>query len=233
LFYCEIKVNFVGNTGIRNVMAITDGALRVRGMVGNPRFSNDAGENIPTRDLLGEGQIQIVRNHPVWKQPTNGIVLLRDIDISLNLAYYMGESEQRSAVLLTDVKVEGNLCRYSLGVMVERLPGCTDENIERSIKNLEEVEKKGLRSYLDRTDEERKADKGQFRDFTGSLDKILNDCLAGMDFENSIRWSKNPQFKCSCGVERVWRTLRLLPVADVRELLLDDGDVKVTLSLIF
>lgn len=226
-----LKVNFVGNTGIRNVMAITDGELKVRGMVGEPRFSNGQGENIRTKDLLGEGQIQIVRNHPSWKQPTNGIVLLRDINIPLNLAFYMAESEQRSAVLLTDVKVEGNLCRYALGVMVERLPGCTDENIEISIKNLEEVEKKGLRSYLDRTDEERKADKGQFRDFTPSLDKILNDCLAGMDFENSIRWSKSPQFRCSCGIERVWRTLRLLPANDVRELIQADGDVEVRCEL--
>ena len=212
-------------------MAITDGDLKVRGMVGEPRFSNGQGENIRTKDLLGEGQIQIVRNHPAWKQPTNGIVLLRDINIPLNLAFYMAESEQRSAVLLTDVKVEGNLCRYALGVMVERLPGCTDENIEISIKNLEEVEKKGLRSYLDRTDEERKADKGQFRDFTPSLDKILNDCLAGMDFENSIRWSKSPQFRCSCGIERVWRTLRLLPANDVRELIEADGDVEVSYRL--
>lgn len=147
--------------GIRNVMAITDGDLKVRGMVGEPRFSNGQGEKITTKDLLGEGQIQIVRNHPSWKVPTNGITLLRDINIPLNLAFFMAESEQRSAVMITDVKVEGNLCRYALGVMVERLPGCTDENLEISIKNLEEVEKKGLRTYLDRTDVERKADPGK------------------------------------------------------------------------
>ncbi len=55
----------------------------------------------------------------------------------------MAESEQRSAAIITDIKVEGNLCRHALGVMVERLPGASDENIETSISNLENVEKKG------------------------------------------------------------------------------------------
>ena len=59
--------------------------------------------------MLGDGQVQVVRNHPTWKNPTNGIVALRDIQIPLNLAFYMAESEQRSAVLLTDVKIEGGL----------------------------------------------------------------------------------------------------------------------------
>jgi redox-regulated HSP33 family molecular chaperone len=155
----------------------------------------------------------------------NGIVALRDTPIALNLALYMAESEQRSAVILTDVKVDGNLCRYALGVMVERLPGATEENIEKSIKNLEEVEKKGLRSYLDRTPEERAMDKGDFRDFTPSLDRILDDCMAELGEE--LRWSKAPSFRCSCGIEKVWRTLRLIPVSDVRSLIAEGQDVEV------
>ena len=221
-----LQVNLVGNTGVGNLMAITDGNLKVRGMIGQPRFSNGQGEDIRTRDLLGEGQVQVVRNHPAWKNPTNGIVLLRDIQIPLNLAFYMAESEQRSAVMLTDVKVEGGLCRYALGVMVERLPGATEENIDASIANLGEVEKKGLRTYLDRTPEERQQDTGMFRDFTPSLDKIIDECLGKMG-EDSIRWSKSPEYRCTCGPEKVWRTLRLLPLDDVRDIVKTDGEVEV------
>ena len=75
---------------------------------------------------------------------------MRDVDVSLNLALYLQESEQRTAAMITDVFVEGNLCRHALGVIVERLPGVSDENIERSITNLGAVERKGLRSYLTR-----------------------------------------------------------------------------------
>ena len=86
-------------------------------------------------------------------------------------------------------------------VLVERLPGATDENIEMSIKNLESVERAGLHSYLVRTDEERSEDNGMFRDFSAPLNKILDDCLANMG--ENIRWSKNPRYRCGCGIDKV------------------------------
>ena len=116
--------------------------------------------------------------------------------------------------------------------MMERLPGATDENIDTSIANLGEVEKKGLRSYLDRTDEERSQDSGLFRDFTPSLQKIIDECLGTMGGDGvSIQWSKTPHYRCTCDVERVWRTLRMLPLDDVREIIREKGDVEVRSSI--
>eukprot|EP01038_Epipyxis_sp_PR26KG_P010234 gene10234-13766_t len=221
-----LQVNLVGDSGVRNMMAITDGNLKVRGMLGQPKFSNNDGENIRLKNLLGEGQVQVVRNHPSWKVPMNGIVQLRDVSIALNLALYMTESEQRSAFLLTDVKIDGNLCRHALGVMVERLPGAIEENIELSIKNLENVERKGLRQYLERSDEERTSDNKMFRDFSDSLNKIVDDCIVGMDAD-SIRWSKQPKFKCSCGVDRVWRALCLLPKSDIQSIVDQEEEISM------
>ncbi|KAJ1439316.1 heat shock protein Hsp33 [Ochromonadaceae sp. CCMP2298] len=215
---------------------------------------------VGVKELLGEGQVQVVRNHPSWKTPMNGITELRDTSISLNLAMYMSESEQRPAAIVSEVNVQGNLCRYSLGVMVERLPGCSDENMERSIKNLEAVSRRGLRSYLDRPElgavggegvgdggeggaltlstegvkvqeggQTQKSQwqegegllaqnqEGDFRSFEAILDKIMDDCLDGMD-EGSLRWGKSPQFRCSCGIEKVWRTLRLLPADEIESI---------------
>jgi len=212
-----LQVNMVGSTGLRHVTAITDGELKVRGMVGESQFNMGApADNIKIKELLGEGQVQVIRNHPDWKSPMNGITALRDTSIPLNLALYMGESEQRPTALLADVKVQGGLCRYALGVMVERLPGATEDNIETSISNLGAVDTRGLRSYLDRTDEERQ-EGGMFRNFEDSLHRILDDCLVSMD-KDSIRWSKAPTFRCSCGIEKVWRTLRLLPLEEVQSI---------------
>ena len=90
------------------------------------------------------------------------------------------------------------------------------------------LEKKGLRSYLDRSDDERSQDAGLFRDFTPSLQKIIDECLGTMGGDGvSIQWSKTPQYRCTCDVERVWRTLRMLPLDDVREIIRDNGDVEV------
>jgi molecular chaperone Hsp33 len=223
-----IQVNLVGNTGLQNIMAISDGDLRTRGLVGKPRFSMalpPLDDEIKTRDILGEGQIQVVRNHPTWKKPQNGIVALRDTKISLNLALYMVESEQRSAIMLTDIKVEGNLCRHALGIMVERLPGCTEENVEISIKNLEAVEKKGLRSYLDRSNEEVILDDKMFRSMDPPLNKMLDDCLNGMG--EDIRWCKIPKFRCSCGPDKIIRTLKLIPREEVNQILAEQNGVEV------
>lgn len=223
-----LQVNLVGTAGIKNVMVITDGDLKCRGMVGNSQIALSEDDSEYTRNLFGEGQVQVVRNHPTWNQPSNGITNLRDIKIPLNLALYMSESEQRPCVLLADVRVEGSLCRHALGIMMERLPGATEENIERSIRNLEVVEKKGLRSYLDRTETERKLDPndtGMFRDFAPVLGQVLDDCF--VDMGESFRFVKTPRYRCSCSVDRIWRTLRLLPKDELQEIIDAEENVEM------
>ena len=84
-----LQVNLVGNTGLGNVMAITDGELKARGTVRNRSFETLDPSVLRMREMLGDGQVQVVRSHPLWKYPTNGIVALRDVKISLNMALYM------------------------------------------------------------------------------------------------------------------------------------------------
>lgn len=55
--------------------------------------------------------------------------------------------------------------------------------------------------------------------------------LLGMD-KDSIRWSKLPQFRCSCGMDRVWRALRLLPKEEVSDLVAAGENVEVTINTI-
>lgn len=236
-----LQVNIVGGdpNRIRNVMVVTDGDLSVRGLVGNPEFKMSSNKpELSVMDVFGEGgQLQVVRNHPDYKQPQVGIVALRDADISLNIAMYMQESEQKAAAIITDCLVEGGLCRHALGVIVERLPGVTDESIETSIDNLGAVEKKGLRNYLTRTPEEiaqiekdnqEKGVQGEmFRDFEPVMEQILDDVMKNMDDGGTLRWTKNPSFRCSCGVDRVWRTLSILPKEDIEKIVEEEELVEI------
>ena len=51
-------MNLVGTRGLKNVMAITDGELQIRGMIGSPRFSvATLSDRVSLQDLLGEGQV--------------------------------------------------------------------------------------------------------------------------------------------------------------------------------
>jgi len=138
----------------------------------------------------------------------------------------MAESEQRAAALITDINVTGNLCRHALGVMIEKLPGATDENVEKSIANLEVVEKKGLRSFLEMTADEREQQKTMFRSMEDPLNRILDECLSSM-VNDSIRWDKKPKFRCSCGMDKVWRTLRLLPRSEIESILLEPQELVI------
>lgn len=248
----SLQINLVGTHGMKNIMAITDGELNIRGMVGNPQFTTDiAATEISMDELLGPGQTQIVRTHPTWKHPMNGITELRNTSVSMNLALYMGESEQRPTAILTEVHIEDGHCVSALGIMVETLPGAVEENIETSITNLGLVQKKGLQSYLSLANNApsdqtagfiptmttmgggalNEAEQSRAAEILASLDtpidKILDDCMVGMDV-GSIRWSKTPIFKCSCGVKKVYRALKLLPKSEVQSMVDCGEDVNVS-----
>ena len=58
-----MQVNLVGTAGIRHLTVVTDGELKVRGMVGEPRFFAASSavdkSSISTSKLLGEsGQVR-------------------------------------------------------------------------------------------------------------------------------------------------------------------------------
>jgi molecular chaperone Hsp33 len=156
-----------------------------------------------------------MRNHPTFKSPATGITSLRDTSIAYNLALYLAESEQRTAALLTDVSVVQGRCAHALAVLMERLPGCTDEKIESAIANLQTVQQKTLSSYLQ---DSVAAISPTSSSTHTALDRILDDCLISMDAD-SIRWSKKPSLRCNCSRDRLLSALRLLSAKDKEELL--------------
>ena len=246
------QINIVGNDGLRYVTSIVDGDLRIKSKVADPNFNIDS-KQYNLKDLFGDiGQVQVVRNHPTWKSPQNGIVELRSqLDVATNIALYLGESEQRKAALITDVFIEGGLCRHALGLMIETLPGASDANVETSISNMEKVAQRGLRSYLnkeyddpqmpfkapvDNLPTEGSPETSGFRDFKLPLMKMIDDCLdnVNVDFDGEIettdmglRWSKFPTFKCDCDVSRVWRALSMLPIEDKKDIVEEGKPVEI------
>eukprot|EP00981_Chlorochromonas_danica_P015165 scaffold10764_cov159-Ochromonas_danica.AAC.19 len=211
-----LQINLVGNNGVKNLIAIADSKLQIKGKVGRPRFAvAENGEaQLPVTTLFGdERQLQVIRSHPLWKTPSTGVVALRDTSITMNLALYLAESEQRSAVLHTEVGVStSGQCDYALGVLVEKLPGASEENLEKAIANLQALQQRTLRSYLDTSSE--------------PLAKILDDIFLSMEGE-SLTWTVAPRFVCSCNIDRVWRALRLLPKSEIDDIIKEDKGVEM------
>ena len=50
-------------------------------------------------EAIGRGTVQVVKNHPEWTNPYNGITAIQHGDIDRDVGIYLAESEQRSCAL--------------------------------------------------------------------------------------------------------------------------------------
>lgn len=62
------------------MVAIASGTGGVRGYVGTPMLGD-----ISLKDAVGRGSVQIVKNHPDWPRPYNGITAIRHGDIDRDI----------------------------------------------------------------------------------------------------------------------------------------------------
>lgn len=68
---------------MRGVVAIATGDGTVRGYVGSPMLGE-----MPLSEAVGKGSVQIVKNHPDWPRPYNGITAIRHGDIDRDVGKY-------------------------------------------------------------------------------------------------------------------------------------------------
>ena len=86
-----VQITMNGDGPIRGVVAIVSGSGQVRGYVGSPGLGE-----MRIQDAIGKGFVQIVKNHPEWPRPYNGITSIRHRDVDRDIGIYLAESEHRS-----------------------------------------------------------------------------------------------------------------------------------------
>lgn len=208
------QLSVKGDGALRSCMAIASGAGEVRGFVGNPALGGTDGDGCTLPEAVGKGTIQVVKNHPDWPRPYNGITAIEHGDIDRDVGIYLAESEQRSCALAAATSFNGILCTAAGGYLVEQLPGCTDEARSRVERNLAKLVE------LDGGDElpTNLMLNGQTpTDIAGIL-------LEGMDMQPLGQLK--PEAKCGCSEDNLVRSLRLLPKEDVEELLRNQEQVE-------
>ena len=92
---------------------MSNGKGELKGYVGSTR-------NIPPNMALSEavgttGTLQIVKNHPDWPNPYNGVTEIVHGDIDRDVGIYLARSEQRSCALAAATTVQGILCTSAGG----------------------------------------------------------------------------------------------------------------------
>ncbi len=71
------QLSMRGDGPLRGLLAIVTGKGEARGYVGNPSL----GDDFTLKEAVGLGTVQVVKNHPDWPRPYNGITSIRHGDI--------------------------------------------------------------------------------------------------------------------------------------------------------
>ena len=202
---------------IRSVMSITTGKGEVKGYVGNPGLSD-----MHISEAIGKGTVQVVKNHPEWPNPYNGITAIEHGDIDRDVGIYLAESEQRSCALAAASKFNGILCVAAGGYIVEQLPNCSPETVAQVEKNLSKIIKQN--DINDESGNDNIAvPAGLLLDGKTPFD-ICSMILEDLDMKPLQQVT--PQLVCHCSEERMFRAVRLLPREDVDQILKDQEQIE-------
>jgi len=204
-----LQVTIQGDGALRGIFAVSTGSGKVRGYVGNSQVNN-----IPLQEAVGRGSVQVVKMHPDWSTPYNGITAIRNGSIDIDIGCYLAESEQRSCALASATSMKGILCTSAGGYLVEQLPSCDKESIEKVERNLARVVKK---------------DGGSAVPSNLLLEgvtpyEIASQLLEGMDMKPLGQIS--PEITCKCNEERLIRSVRLIPKEEVDQILKEHGQIE-------
>jgi molecular chaperone Hsp33 len=204
----QITINSDGP--IRGIVAISSGLGKVRGYVGSPML----GDMFQLPEAVGKGLVQVVKNHPDWPNPYNGITAIRHGDIDRDVGAYLAESEQRSCALAASTTMSGILCTAAGGYLVERLPNADPETLARVERNLATLVEK---------DGGDKLPTNLLLNGVTPLD-IVEIVLDGLGMQPLQQLE--PSFQCHCSSQRLVRALRLLPRTEVDDILKTQGKIE-------
>ena len=198
---CMYVLVHVGDGPIRGVVAVARGDGGVRGYVGNPGIGN-----MPLPEAIGKGTVQVVKNHPDWPNPYNGITAIEHRDVDRDVGIYLAESEQRSCALAAATSFNGILCTAAGGYVVEQLPGCTPETVQVVEQNL---------AKLAQQDGTEKLPAGLLLGGATPLD-ICSMVMDGLDMQPLDQIT--PKLFCHCSEDRLIRAVRLLGQDEVDDI---------------
>ena len=167
------------------------------------KFSQDLGP-------WGNGLLSVLRTQGSGEPPYIGTVPLLTGHLAKDLTFYWFQSEQiPSAVGIGVYLDERGKVIAAAGFLVQAMPGADESEvklIQRQLLHLSNLKERVVES--------------------GDPVQLLAKVLEGMPF--TIVEDRPIKFGCSCSLERVERSLRLLGPKELTSILKEDGKAKVT-----
>lgn len=197
-----------GDGPLRMVRADADDEGHLRGTVGNPhvRVPDLPGDKLAVGYAVGDGHLRVFRQYAKGRYDSQ--VELVSGEIGIDVAHYLRQSEQSRPAVLVGVLGRHEGVTGAGGMILEALPGTSDEAFRAVEKNLESLP--GVSRLLEE----------------GGLDATLDQVFA--DLDPQVRDETSLYYSCSCNRERFLRLLTSFSEEDRDAARLPDGSIEAT-----
>ena len=175
-------------------------ALKVGEVRGYAVQSKDIDLNsVENNDFLGLGLLTVSKVLYNKSEPINGIIEIVKGDIATDIAYYFTQSEQIPTSLILDVAIDENgMISHSGGLMIQALPGASEQDLKLVVDNLENLKRLSELLKEDKTPEE-----------------IISEVLP---FEYTVMDSTQVDFYCRCSKDKFTNSLVTFPYKMIVEM---------------
>ena len=191
----RLSITINGNGVGGKIVVAADGKLNVRGSIENPDADLPLKENgkLDVGGLVGKDE------------PYVGKCRLVSGEIGEDFAAYYAYSEQQPTAIAVGVLVKNDKCIGAGGVIIQPLPECSEENIEKAEKLISEF------SSVSKIIAEIGA--------KGLIEKYFSDC----DFTEY-----DTRYKCNCSREYVDKVLVSLGKKEFSDIIREEGKIEVS-----
>ena len=209
-FADRLTLTFRGDGPLSPVVCVADGQGRVKGCLENPQLELPLKPNgkLDVGGGVGHtGRLTVVRDLGL-KEPYVGQTNLSSGEIAEDLALYLTASEQTPSLVALGVRLEKGVVCAAGGVLVQPLPGCTEEVLQRL---------EGLAPGLTALSDRIAAD--------GSAAALVEDVFAGLDHQ--VLEEQQPAYRCDCSRERIERALLSMGREELQSLIEEQHGAEV------
>ncbi len=201
-----LSVTISGDGPAGTIVVCGNHDLKMRGYIDNPRVELPLKKNgkLDVGGAVGKGRISVVKNLGL-KEPYTGSSRIVSGEIAEDFAAYFTFSEQQPTGLALGVKIGKDFkCVGAGGVVIQPMPGASDESIDKAEKLLSEFTK--ISSMIEEY----------------GIDGIIDRYFDGVFF-----FEYEPEYKCTCSKDYVDKILITLGKEELYDTIEKEGKVEV------
>lgn len=201
----KLSITVSGDGVGGHIIVSADSSLNVRGYIDNPKASLPLKANgkLDVSACVGKGRITITRSMGL-KEPYTGSSEIISGELAEDFSYYYAVSEQEPTAMALGVKVKGGKCIGAGGVVIQTLPGCPNEIIDKAESLI-----------------------SNFTDISSKINELGLEGIIENYFKGNKFNEKCAQYLCICSSEYIDSILISLGKSELLDIINEQGKIEV------